>query len=132
VDEGDLLCEFDLFGLELIVCLAVAVGSHAAGVYDSWPGLDALTTQREIREAVRCRFRYVFKFCGFIGLLRLIGGIMALDTAPFIVFVPFPEFITLLYNARVGENVAVATDELGLRDIRLGELCLYRCHLFSP
>jgi hypothetical protein len=66
----------------------------------------------------------MFKFCGFIRLLGFIGRIMALDTPPFIVFTHFPEFIALLYNARVGENVAVATDELGFRDIRLRKLSL--------
>jgi len=132
VDKGNLLCEFDLFGLELIVCLAVAVGSHATGVYDSRSGLDALTTQGEVREAVRCRFGYVRDFRGFIWLLGLIGWIMALDTAPFIVFAPFPKFITLLYNAGIGENVAVATDKLGLGDIRLGKLELRPRLLISP
>jgi hypothetical protein len=47
---------------------------------------------------------------------------MTFDAAEFLVFALFPKIIAFLNHARVGQNMAVATKKLGLRDIELRKL----------
>jgi hypothetical protein len=47
---------------------------------------------------------------------------VALDTAEFVVFGFFPEVVAFLDNTRVSQNVAIATEQLWLGDLRWREL----------
>ena len=46
---------------------------------------------------------------------------MTLDAKDFVVFTLFPSIKGFLHDTRVGQDVAVAAEELGFRNFRLGE-----------
>ena len=61
--KENLFGKFNLFGLEIIICLSVTVGGHATGIDDSRPGHNRLATKLEIGESIGRLFGNVFDFC---------------------------------------------------------------------
>ena len=56
MSEENLLGEFDLFGFELIIRFAVAIGGHTAGVDDSRSRPDRLAAELDVGETFRRLF----------------------------------------------------------------------------
>ncbi len=138
VDERHLLGELDLLGLELVIRLAVAVGGHAAGVDDSRPGLDRVAADGDVGETLGGFCRDMFRLCFaasswlWARSLGFRGRVVALDATDVFMFALFPEIVAFLHDARVGQNVAVAAEELWLRNIRLGKFGLELQFLLGP
>jgi len=61
--KESLFGKFNLFGLEIIICLSVTVRGHATGIADPRSGSDGFTTKLNVGEALRRIFRNVFDFC---------------------------------------------------------------------
>lgn len=137
VDKVDLLfAQLDFFGLELVIRLAMAVGSHAAGVDDPWSRVDRIPAEPDVGEAVRWLFGDMLVLgrgtcrLGLTPHLGPLGRVMTIHAAVFVVFVLFPKLVGFLNDIRVGQNVTVAAEELGLGGIRLRKLGLELHHLF--
>jgi hypothetical protein len=129
--------EFDFFGLEHVIRFAVAGSRHAAGVDDSRSGFYGLTAELKVGEPFRW---FLGDVTGFYlsgrrsrtFLLNFPGGIVTLDTAEFVVFGFFPEIVAFLDDTRVGQNMAIAAEKLGLGDVGRGELHFERDLLLLP
>ena len=124
--------ELDFFSLELVIRFAVTTGGHAAGIGDPRPRLHRAAAQLKVGEALRRFLGNVFALSrtasnGDLSRLPILSGwVVTLETAVFVVFVLCPSVVAFLKNPRVGENVAVAAEKLGLWDIRLRQLVLKR------
>ena len=53
MNEENLFGKFNLFGLEIIICLSVTVRGHATGIDDSRSGSDGFATKLNVGEALR-------------------------------------------------------------------------------
>ena len=54
--------------------------------------------------------------------LGLLWWIVAFDAADVVVFALFPQLITLFDHARIGQDMAVAAEKLGLGNSNRGEI----------
>lgn len=130
MDVDYLFCKFDLLSLELVIRLAVALVRHATFIDDSGPRLDRLTAQGDVGKTLWPFTGDVFTFncgaglCGLARLLGLSGRIVTLNAAIFVVFARFPGLVAFLNDTRIGQDMAVAAEELGFRGIRLGKVQL--------